>query len=284
MNKKIILIFLIVTFLFLVLMFLYPKEKYNIKNSVYKINCYTENEIKSGYGLLYKITDSGYIITNYHIIKDGYKIILEKSSKKIEASVVNYDEYSDIAVLSIDKKYAADTIKLADKYKTLYTLDSYNSKEVKELKYIENTRVIIDLEKEKFIVDAMKLKGIITYGNSGGPLFNEDNEILGIVFTKDENYGYALDINKSLKIAEQLEKGKIDYPKLPLDIENENGIVIKKDNDSFKNGDLIISINNNKVRNIMELNYYIHKYNVGDNVEIMIKRGKETYIKQIILT
>ena len=31
-------------------------------------------EIKSGYGLLYKITDKGYIITNYHVIKEGNKI------------------------------------------------------------------------------------------------------------------------------------------------------------------------------------------------------------------
>ena len=284
MHKKIILLSLIVSFIVIFIIILWPREKYKINDSLYKIDCYTENEIKSGYGLLYKITDKGYIITNYHIIKDGNKIILENSLKKIEAKVVNYDEYSDIAVLSIDKNYASKVIKISDEYKRLYTIDHYDNKEVKSLEYLENTRVIIDLNKDKFIVDAMKLKGDITYGNSGGPVFNEDDEILGIVFTKDENYGYALNIDKSLEIAKKLEKGKIDYPKLPLDIEDENGIVIKSDKDSFKNGDLIISIDNNKVRNIVELNYYIHKYNIGDSVELIIKRKENEYIKKVLLS
>lgn len=283
MHKKIFVLTIIGITFFTFLFIFYKKEEYKISDSLYKINSYTENEIKTGYGLLYNIKDKGYIITNYHIIKDSYDIILENSDNKIEARVLNYDEYSDIAVLSIDKKYANKVIKKSNKYKQLYTIDRANIKNSKKIKCLENSRVIINLEKENFIVDAKKIKGDITFGNSGGPIYNENNEILGIIFTKDENYGYALDIDKSLKIAKQLEEGKINYPKFPVDIEDENSIVVKNDNEYFKTGDTILSIDGNKVRNIMELNYYLYKYNVGDTVKINIKRKDSTYSRKITL-
>lgn len=283
MRKKIFVLTIIAIILFVFLCIFYKKEDYKINDSLYKINSYTENEIKTGYGLLYNIKDKGYIITNYHIIKDSYDIILENLENKIEASVVNYDEYSDIAVLSIDKKYADKVIKKSNKYKQLYTINRANIKNSKKIKYLENSRVIINLEKENFIVDAKKIKGDVSFGNSGGPVFNENNEILGIIFTKDKDYGYALDIDKSLKIAEQLEKGKINYPKFPADIEDENSIVVKNDNEYFKTGDTILSIDGNKVRNIMELNYYLYKYKIGDTVKINIKRKDNTYSRKITL-
>lgn len=282
MIKKILYVLIPLLFLVLFFSFLLNYKKTSINDSLYKIEVYTDMETKNGYGLLYKISDKGYIITNYHIIKDFISITVS-NDVKVEAKLVNYDKYSDIAIISIDRKYAKEIIKTSNKYKDLYTINNNNKKEKIPLKYIDNSKVVIDLETEKFIVDCYKFEGDITYGNSGGPIFNEKQKVVGIVFTKDDKYGYGIDINKAIDIALKLEKGNIVYPDLGVNLKDENGVIVTSSNGDFSVSDNIIEIDNKKIRNIMELKYYLHKKTMGEEVKFTIERKNKIIEKTIIL-
>ena len=81
-------------------------NKDDVNDSVVYIECIDEVSVRSGTGFVYKVdSDKNYIVTSYHVI-EGYNDIYVYNSdkKKIKASVLNYDEYTDIAILIIQDR------------------------------------------------------------------------------------------------------------------------------------------------------------------------------------
>jgi len=62
------------------------------------------NPEASGTGFF--ITDDGYLISNYHVVKDGTKFRLVTSAGLIDAKVVQVDEANDLALLKADGKFS----------------------------------------------------------------------------------------------------------------------------------------------------------------------------------
>jgi S1-C subfamily serine protease len=52
------------------------------------------------------ITDDGYLISNYHVVKDAAKVRLVTSAGTIDAKVVQVDEANDLALLKADGRFA----------------------------------------------------------------------------------------------------------------------------------------------------------------------------------
>jgi len=63
-----------------------------------------ENPTASGTGFF--ITDDGYLISNYHVIKDATKVRLLTSAGLIDAKVVQVDAANDLALLKADGRFA----------------------------------------------------------------------------------------------------------------------------------------------------------------------------------
>ena len=89
-------------------------------NNVYDSSVYIEvtgdRLSSSGSGFVYKTDDNyGYILTNYHVINGGKKYVITFSNgNEVEASLVNGDEYYDIAVLKVNKDSIIKVATLGD--------------------------------------------------------------------------------------------------------------------------------------------------------------------------
>lgn len=207
----------------------------NAINNVYESTVYIEvsnnkGNISSGSGFVYKNDDKyGYILTNYHVIENGNKYIITfTDGTEAEASLVNGDEYYDIAVLKVDKnkikKVAilgnSQALELGD---TLFTVGAPLGKEymgtiTKGIVSGINRMVSVKLTSGNYLMEVIQTDASINSGNSGGPLCNVKGEVIGITSSKlvgsgVEGMGFAIPINSVNDIIENMENGtKIERP------------------------------------------------------------------------
>lgn len=131
------------------------------------------------------IIDGGYIITNYHVIDEGVEIRLffEGIRNPIYATVLAADEEVDIAVLVTEEKLPDNIIPLkwtntvVRRGQDIWILGHPNGLDFTFSKgHVSHTDRRIFSEWQRNIqVDAL-----IDHGNSGGPVFNMDGEVVGI--------------------------------------------------------------------------------------------------------
>lgn len=197
-------------------------------NNVYDAAVYIEvtgdRLSSSGSGFVYKTDDNyGYILTNYHVIDGGKKYVITFSNgKEVEASLVNGDEYYDIAVLKVNKdsviKVAtlgdSSTLELGD---TVFTVGAPLGKEymgtiTKGIVSGINRMVSIELSSGNYLMEVIQTDASINSGNSGGPICNIKGEVIGITSSKligsgVEGMGFAIPINSVNEIIGNIESG-----------------------------------------------------------------------------
>ena len=161
--------------------------------------------------------------------------------------------------------------------------------------------------KEDYVMEVIQTNTAVNPGNSGGPLLNANGEVIGIISMKlvensIEGMGFAIPIDYAMSHVAKLEKGeKIERPLLGISMLNvtdtyalfqeritlpenvEDGVVVVELTEKtgaaksdLKKGDVILKINNDKVKNSAYLKYLLYKYNPGDTVKVTYNRnGKE---------
>ena len=277
-----------------------------VKDSVVEVQI----EGGNGSGFVYKTEGKyAYIITNEHVLKKDKVTIVFSNDKEVEGTILGKDEYLDIAVLQVPKKEIRKIATigsigspLGSTYRGTVTagiisgLDRFVSFPNEELdQNIGNREIQIDAP--------------VNQGDSGGPLFNSKGEVIGVVSLKltdvsVEGIGFAIPIDDVLPYLETIEKGEtIQRPvlgigmanledtatllKYDIDILNDlnYGVAItsvKEDSNAqgyLQKGDIILEVDQNKIRNKTQLRYEVMKHQIGDTIEIKVLRdGKEKTI------
>ncbi|HEY3876155.1 MAG TPA: trypsin-like peptidase domain-containing protein [Candidatus Kapabacteria bacterium] len=148
----------------------------------------------------------------------------------------------------------------------------------------------------------------ISSGNSGGPLLNANGEVIGmnsVIRSTAQSYngeagsiglGFAIPINHIKSILDRLREGETfnhnfgDLGMIYQDVDDEiknyfqlstdNGVIITKlrrggaaDDAGFQAGDLIVGLNDEKIRSAGELQSSIADHEVGDKVTFHIQRN-----------
>ena len=166
-----------------------------------------------------------------------------------------------------------------------------------------------------WVMEVIQTNAAVNPGNSGGPLLDANGDVVGVISMKlvensIEGMGFAIPIDYAMSHVERLEKGeKIERPllgismlnvtdsfqlwqsriTLPEDVE-EGVVVIEVSEDSgasksdLKKGDVIIGLNDSKVKNAAYLKYLLYKYNPGDTVKITYNRNGKVLNTNIKLT
>lgn len=162
-------------------------------------------EIKEWSGTGFALKDN-YIVTNYHVI-EGAKTITIQGIKgnfdiKYNASIVGVDKNNDLALLKItDPNFSGfGTLPYSVKSKSSevgediyvlgYPLTSTMGDEIKL-----TTGVISSKTGFQGDISSYQISAPIQPGNSGGPLFDKNGNVIGIVSAKHagaENVGYAI--------------------------------------------------------------------------------------------
>ena len=157
----------------------------------------------SGTGFALK---NGYVVTNYHVIENAKSISIQgirgDFAQKYSATIIATDKYNDLALLQIsDKKYNGFgsipyNVKTSvsevgeDVFVLGYPLTSTMGDEIKL-----TTGVISSKTGFQGDVSLYQISAPIQPGNSGGPLFDNKGNLIGIVNAKHkgaENVGYAI--------------------------------------------------------------------------------------------
>jgi serine protease Do len=171
----------------------------------------------SGSGFL--ISEDGYILTNFHVIKDADKIIVALSDRReMEAQLVGGDPRSDLALLKIaadDLPYLA--LADSDKLKVgewVLAIGSPFGFDYSVTAGIVSAKVR-SLRSESY-VPFIQTDVAINPGNSGGPLFNLDGEVVGInsqIYTRSGGFmglSFAIPSNTAIAVVAQLrENGEV---------------------------------------------------------------------------
>ena len=275
-----------------------------VYDSVVVIENYINDRVgSSGTGFVFKTDDKyGYILTNYHVIDNSKKIVVTfTNNKKIEASLVGIDEYSDIAVLKVDKSDVisvaqignADSLRVGDTTFTVGApLDSsvYSWTVTRGILSGKNRLVEVTINNTNSVMEVLQTDAAINSGNSGGPLCNSNGEVVGITNMKIasssiEGMGFAIPIDTAIKTANDLIEGKtISRPYLGVSVYETNSSVIyveyvqrgsAADKAGIEKGDKILKIDNESISSTAQFRYQLYKYNVGDKITLTIERNEK---------
>jgi len=240
------------------------------------------NAFQSGTGFV--IEENGTVITNYHVVAN----IIDKSNSKLrvlfsndsiyEAKVFNYDKTSDIAVLKIvndeNKKFPAIT--WGDKPKlgghaiiigSPIGLDFSVSFGI-----ISAVDRIIPKASPPF-VPFVQTDASMNRGNSGGPLFDADGEVIGIntliltpssgTDTGSVGLGFAIDGQYAQEIIKRLESGdKIKWSYMGINYRLLDMEETKRNNLKFGSSVIIVKVEDNgSAYGVLKENDIVQKMN-----------------------
>lgn len=285
-----------------------------VYDSVVTVKNYARNQLYStGSGFVFKIDDKyGYILTNYHVINGGSEVsVIFTNNKEEKVTVVGYDEYSDIAVLAVDKSLVLATaqigssndMRIGDTTFAVGTpVDSsvYSWSVTRGILSGKNRMVQVD----NYVMSVLQTDTAINSGNSGGPLCNSNGEVIGITNMKlassqIEGMGFAIPIEDAVTNAETIISGKkISRPYLGVSIydsnnyfNNNTGVYVESvekngpaDKAGIKSGDKILKVNDVEITNTSYFRYQLYKYDIGDKIKITIERNGNEKTLAVTLT
>ena len=301
-------------------------------NTVVMVKTYNGNKAKgSGSGFIYKIEgDSAYIMTNHHVVDGGNKwTVITSTDEEIEGTVLGSDEYVDIAVIKVKKKDymeavtilpSSSKVNLGDTVFTIGAPVGYEYRGTVTNGIVSGLNRLVEVSIKNtsqgdYVMEVIQTNAAVNPGNSGGPLFNSNGEVVGVISMKlvensIEGMGFAIPIDYAMSHVNKLEKGeKIERPLIGISMANvtdtyllfqnriivpdgvEEGVVvveISSDSGASKSdlqkGDVITKLNGSTVKNAAYLKYLLYKYNPGDTVTVTYNRNGKVSTTKITLT
>jgi len=270
----------------------------------------------SALGSGFIIDAKGIVVTNNHVIKDAEDIIIrvEGDTEYIEykAKVIGADPLSDIAVLKIESNDKFLPVKLGDSDKArigdwviaIGNPLGLSGTVTSGIISARNRNIGLSRYEDYIQTDAS-----INVGNSGGPLFNMEGDVIGIntaILGREGNIGigFAIPSNSAKKVIDQLiefgetKRGwlgvriqqvtkeiadveKLDEPRGALVASvAENS---PSDKAGVKAGDIILEFDGTNIKEMTELPKIVAQTEVGKTVEVKIWRNKKELTKKITL-
>ncbi|MBQ4370335.1 MAG: trypsin-like peptidase domain-containing protein [Oscillospiraceae bacterium] len=265
----------------------------------------------SGTGFI--ISENGYVLTNYHVIEGASKVsVMLYNEEEYEAQIVGHEKENDIAVLKIDADNLTPVVlgsSAAMKVgETVYCIGN----PLGELTYTMTSGIISALDREISTdedesINMFQMDAAVNSGNSGGPVFNDKGEVIGIVTAKYastgvEGLGFAIPVDDAVYIAEELiEHGYVSgkpYFGIRVRVMDEataasyNAVpgvyVVDVDPGScaekagLKVGDIITKLGEEDVLSISELSAAKKKYRAGDEAEVTLWRSGEIITLRVV--
>ncbi|MFQ5823808.1 MAG: DegQ family serine endoprotease [bacterium] len=261
------------------------------------------------------VEPNGYILTNYHVIKEADEINVVIDKKEYDAKVIGQDPATDVAVIKINKN-SLPVANLGDSDKLEvgeWVLAIGNPFDI-SLEHTVTAGIIsakgrsnLNLSGELRYQDFIQTDAAINPGNSGGALINLRGELIGLNTAiipgntgGNLGIGFAIPINMAKRVMDELiAHGKVIrgylgvYIGTPdaelseaLGLKDNKGAVIVEvqentpaDKAGLRKYDVIIEVNGQKIQDDQHLTNLIASYSPGEKVNLKIVRdGKIKYI------
>ena len=259
------------------------------------------------------IDAKGIVVTNNHVIQDAEDIIVRvNGDKEFTAKVIGADPLSDIAVLQLDTKEKFIPVKFGNSDKArigdwvIAIGNPFGLGGTVTSGIISARNRSIGLSRYE---DFIQTDASINSGNSGGPLFDMNGDVIGIntaILGRSGSIGIGFSIpsNSAKIVIDQLiefgetkrgwlgvriqdvtkeiaEVEKLDKPRGALVASvAENS---PSDNAGVKAGDIILEFNGEKISEMKQLPIIVARTEVGKKVIVKIWRNKKEITKEITL-
>ncbi len=267
----------------------------------------------SALGSGFIIDEKGIVITNNHVIQGAEDVFVRVNGEKnIKAKVIGADPGMDLAVLQIesDQKFIpvkfgdSDIARIGDWVIAIGNPFGLGGTVTAGIISARNRSIGLSRYEDYIQTDAS-----INQGNSGGPLFNMDGDVIGINTailgqSGSIGIGFAIPSNSAQKVINQLiefgetKRGwlgvriqtvtkdiadveKLDEPRGALVASvAENS---PSDKGGIKAGDIILEFDGKKINEMSELPRIVAETEVGKKVKLKVWRNKREITKEIIL-
>ena len=267
----------------------------------------------SALGSGFIIDEKGIVVTNNHVIDGAEDIVVQvNGEKKFNAKVIGADPLSDIAVLQLDTKEKFIPVKFGDSDKArigdwvIAIGNPFGLGGTVTSGIISARNRSIGLSRYE---DYIQTDASINSGNSGGPLFDMNGDVIGIntaILGRSGNVGIGFSIpsNSAKIVIDQLiefgetKRGWLgvriqDVTKEIAEIENldePRGALVASvaqnspsEKAGVKAGDIILEFNGERIQEMKELPIIVARTEVGKKVKVKIWRNKKEITKTITL-
>ncbi len=269
---------------------------------------------KQSLGSGFIISKEGYILTNHHVVDgaDQIKVNIVGADKKYDAQVVGEDPELDLAVLKITPDKDIPILKMGNSDQiqvgewSVAIGNPYGLDHTVTVGVISAKQRPLNIGQAKF-KNLLQTDASINPGNSGGPLLNLQGEVIGIntaINAEAQGIGFAIPINTVQEVLDDLiHKGKVSRPWLGVTIQDmtpelakyfememTEGAVIgyvatgsPAEKAGLQQGDIIVEMDKQKVKNSEQLISSIEKAKVGEKRSLLIIRNGQFKTLTVII-
>ena len=260
----------------------------------------------SGSGFI--LTSDGYVVTNNHVVEGATSVTVKLyNGEEYDAEIVGTDEMNDVALLKIDATgLQAVTIGDSDQIEVGEEVIAIGNP-LGELTFTMTAGVVSALDREINTdgkpINMLQTDVAINSGNSGGPLFDMNGNVIGITSAKYsgstssgasiEGISFAIPINDALRVIYDLQQyGRVTgraylgvtvrdldgttastygLPTGPMIQSVEAGGCAEKA--GLQQGDIIIGFNGSEIASYTDLVAALNKLKAGDTATITVFRA-----------
>ena len=245
------------------------------------------------------LTQSGYIVTNFHIIQGGVSLNVSmlSSTANYDAKLVGYDEELDLAVLKIEAQGltparlgSSDQLSVGDSVYAIGNPMGYLHGTMTEGIISSPTRTIQVDGKD---MNLLQTSAALNSGNSGGALTNAYGQVVGITSAKItgvendtviEGLGLVIPINDTIPLLNQMiHPGQSFRPSLGIlcqevQMDDTSGVYVVSTtadtpaHEALLEGDVILAANGVDTPTLYALTRVLNDTGVGNQVELSVLR------------
>ncbi len=262
-----------------------------------------EQPVQRGQGSGFIVSADGIILTNAHVAADATEITVKLTDKReFEAKVIGVDRRTDIAVLKIDARDLpvvrigdAEHLKVGEWVAAIGSPFGFENTVTSGI-VSAKARSLPDENYVPFIQTDVA----VNPGNSGGPLFNMNGEVVGInsqIFSRTGGYmglSFAIPIDVAMKVKDELiQHGKVTRGRIGVQIQEVNqalansfglprtqGALISgvepgspADKAGLKSGDVVLGVNGKEVTQLGQLSGEIAGMKPGSTASLEVWRN-----------
>jgi serine protease Do len=259
--------------------------------------------LQRGAGSGFIVSDDGTILTNAHVIANADEVTVRLTDRReFVAKVVGSDARTDVAVLKIDAK-KLPVVRIADRSTVVpgewvIAIGSpFGLENTATAGIVSGTSRAVTGE---LMVPFIQTDVAVNPGNSGGPLFNLDGEVVGInsmIFSQSGGYmgiSFAVPIDIAMDVRRQLvAKGRVVRGRIGIvaqdvdaalatsfDLDRPRGALVSAvedrgpaDDAGLRAGDVILAVDGKPIEHSVELSTTIAAKKPGSEAKLEVWRG-----------
>jgi len=268
---------------------------------------------RQGEGSGFIVSADGYILTNAHVVADADEVTVRMTDRReYQAKVIGVDKRSDVAVIKIDAKNLpvariGDPSKLRPGEWVLAIGSPFSFENSVTAGIVSATGRSMPGEDDG-LVPFIQTDVAVNPGNSGGPLFNLNGEVVGInsqIYSRSGGYmgiSFAIPIDVANNVRTQLvSTGKVTRGRIGVQIQEVNaqfaeafgldrprGALVGQVIDGgpaqkagIKTGDVILSVDGKTVERSTQLPSVVSAIKPGDTAKLEVWRDHTTRVVDV---